>query len=99
MHSDSFKPFINCGWWIIEETNFPHKFLLINAQVLRTSKAFENGSLTNIKFSKTQLSKIIQLGKFLSILLVLLSIHSIMISYAEEPKNMNRKKLINKDPD
>ena len=99
MHSDSFKSFINCGWWIIEETNFPHKFLLINAQVLRTGKAFENGSSTNIKFSKTQLSKIIQLRKFLSILLVLLSIHSIKISYAEEPKNMNRKKLINKDPD
>ena len=36
-----------------------------NTQVLRLSKAFPNGSSANIKFSKTQLSKTVQLGGFL----------------------------------
>ena len=41
-----------------DETNF-HKLLLTNAQVLKLRKAFVNGSSANIKFSKTQLSKMI----------------------------------------
>ena len=52
-----------------DETNFPHKLLLTNTQVSKIRKAFSNGSSANIKFSKTQLSKMIQLGVFLSSLL------------------------------
>ena len=49
----------------IDETNFPHK-LLTNTQVLKNCKAFANGSSANVKFSKTQLSNIIQSGGFLA---------------------------------
>ena len=45
-----------------DETNFSHKLLLINTQVSRLRKAFENNSSADIKLSKTQLSKIVQLG-------------------------------------
>ena len=47
------------------ETNFSHKVLLTDTQVLRLRKAFENGSSIKMKFSKTQLSKMVQLGGFL----------------------------------
>ena len=47
-----------------DETNFAQKLLLTNTQILRICKAFTNGSSANKKFSKTQLSKIIQLGGF-----------------------------------
>ena len=42
------------------ETNFLHKLLLTDTQVSGIRKAFANGSSSNIKFSKTQFSKIIQ---------------------------------------
>ena len=32
-----------------DDTNFPHKLLLINTQVLRLRKTFSNGSSANIK--------------------------------------------------
>ena len=51
------------------ETNFPHKLLLTNRQVANLRKAFPNYLSTDIKLSKTQLSKIIQLGGFLGRLL------------------------------
>ena len=51
------------------ETNFPHKLLLTNRQVSSLRKALANLLLTNIKLSKTQLSKIIQSGGFLGRLL------------------------------
>ena len=55
------------------ETNFPQKLLLFNRQVTNLPKAFANHLSTNIKLSKTQLSKIIQsggcLGRLLSPLL------------------------------
>ena len=38
-----------------DEINVPHKLLLTDKQVLRTGKAFTNGSPVNMKFSKTQL--------------------------------------------
>ena len=41
------------------ETNFPQKLLLTNRQVLNLRKVFANNSSTDIKLSKTQLSKII----------------------------------------
>ena len=44
------------------EANFPHKLLLTDTQVSKILKAFANGLSANIKFSKTQLSKMIQLG-------------------------------------
>ena len=52
-----------------DETNFPHKLLLTNKQVENLRKAFANKSSTNIKLSKTQLSKMIQSGGFLGRLL------------------------------
>ena len=42
------------------ETNFPHKVLLTNTQVSKIRKALPNGSSANIKFSKHQLSKMVQ---------------------------------------
>ena len=51
------------------ETNFPQKLLLSNRQVSNHRKAFANHLSVDIKLSKTQLSKIIQLGRFLGRLL------------------------------
>ena len=51
------------------ETNFPHKLLLTNRKVANLCKAFENYLSTDIKFSKTQLSKMIQSRGFLGRLL------------------------------
>ena len=48
-----------------DETNFLHKLLLTNTQVSRLRKAFATGPSANIKISKTQLSKMIQLGGLL----------------------------------
>ena len=47
------------------ETNFPHILLLTNRQVTNLCKAFTNKSSTDIKSSKTQLSKMIQSGGFI----------------------------------
>ena len=52
-----------------DEANFPHKLLLTNRQVANLRKAFANYLSTDIKVSKTQLSKMIQLGGFLGRLL------------------------------
>ena len=51
------------------ETNFPHQLLLTNRQVANIRKAFSNHSSIDIKFSKTQLSKMMQSGEFLGRLL------------------------------
>ena len=51
------------------ETNFPHQLLLTNRQVANIRKAFTNNSSIDIKWSKTQLSKMIQSGGFLGKLL------------------------------
>ena len=48
-----------------DETNFPHKLLLTTTQVSTICKAFANGSSANLKLSKTQLSKMVQLRGFL----------------------------------
>ena len=45
--------------------NFPDNSLLTNRQVANLCKAFANYLSTDIKFSKTQLSKMIQSGGFL----------------------------------
>ena len=52
-----------------DKTNFPHELLLTNRQVANLHKDFANNSSTNIKLSKTQLSKMIQSGGFLGKLL------------------------------
>ena len=49
--------------------NFPHELLLTNRQVANIRKAFANPLSTDIKLSKTQLSKLIQSGGFLGRLL------------------------------
>ena len=51
------------------ETNFPHKLLLTNKQVANLRKALANHLSTDIKLSKTQLSKMIQSGGFVGRLL------------------------------
>ena len=51
------------------ETDFPHKLLFTNRQVSNLRKAFANNSSADIKLSKTQLSRMIQSGGFLGILL------------------------------
>ena len=45
-----------------DETDFPRKILLSDTQVSKIYKAFANGSSANIKFLKTQLSKMIESG-------------------------------------
>ena len=52
-----------------DNTNFPHQLLLTNRQVANIRKAFANNLSTDIKFSKAQLSKMIQSGGFLGKLL------------------------------
>ena len=52
-----------------DETNFPHKLFLTNRQVANLRKAFAKHTSTDLKLSKTQLSKMIQSGGFLSRLL------------------------------
>ena len=52
-----------------DETNFPHKLLLTNRQVLTLRKVFSNHTSADIQLSKTHLSNMIQLGGFLGRLL------------------------------
>ena len=48
-----------------DNRNFPHELLLIDRQVSSICKAFANNPSVDIKFSKAQLSKMIQSGGFL----------------------------------
>ena len=52
-----------------DNTNFSHKLLLTDRQVANIRKAFSNNLSTDVKFSKTQLSKMMQSGGFLGNLL------------------------------
>ena len=52
-----------------DATNFPHKLFLTNRQIANLRKAFAKYTSTNIKLSKTKLSKMIQSGGFLGRLL------------------------------
>ena len=60
---------VNLSWNLCgnsnDENNSPHKLLLNDPKVSKICKAFENGSSANIKFSKTQLPKILQVEGFL----------------------------------
>ena len=51
------------------DTKFPRKLLLTNRQFTSLCKAFANNSSVNIRFSKTQISKITQSSVFLGRLL------------------------------
>ena len=48
-----------------DKADFPHELLLTDRQISSIRKVFSNNSLADIKFSKTQLSKMIQSGGFL----------------------------------
>ena len=52
-----------------DETDFPHTFSLTDRQAPNLRKDFANYLLVDIKLSKTQLSKRVQLGGFLGALL------------------------------
>ena len=54
-----------------DEASFIHKLLLTNRQLINLRKAFANHTSTDIKLSKTQLSKL-QKGEFLRFLAQLL---------------------------
>ena len=51
------------------ETNFPHELFLTDRHISNLRKSFTNNSSTDIKLLKTQLSKTMQSGGFLSRLL------------------------------
>ena len=51
------------------ETNFPHELSLTDRKISSLRKSFANNSSADIKLSKTQFSKMMQLGWFLSRLL------------------------------
>ena len=52
-----------------DNTNFPHELLLTNRQVSNLRKAFSKNTSTDIKLSNSQLSKMIESGRFLRKLL------------------------------
>ena len=52
-----------------DKTIFPHELLLTDRQVSSIRKSFANNSSVDFKFSKTQLSKMLQSGGFLGKLL------------------------------
>ena len=54
---------------IDDETNFPHKLLFTNRQVANLRRAIANNLSSDIKLSQTQISKMIQSGRFLGRLL------------------------------
>ena len=52
-----------------DEINFPHKLLLTKRQVANFCKAFANKWSLDVKYSETQISKMMQSWGFLGILL------------------------------
>ena len=91
-----------------DETNFPYKLLLTKNQVLKILKAFSNGSSTNIKFSKTQLYKMVQLGwlmepmlgsnSFLIFFLILKNKHKIIFGLDERLSVAYKTKKVLEEP-
>ena len=57
-----------------DKTNLSHNLLITNRQVANLRKAFANNLSTDIKLSKTRISKMIQSGAFLVRLLAQLLI-------------------------
>ena len=54
---------------MFDENDLPHELLLTTRQKTKLRNAFNNNMSTNIKLSKSQISKIIQSGGFLVSLL------------------------------
>ena len=50
-----------------KKINFPHKLILTDRRVSNLPIAFTNNSSVNMNFSKTQLSKMVQLGRILTL--------------------------------
>ena len=71
-----------------DETNFPHKLLLINRQTLSLRKAFNNHTSADIKFSKAHLTKM-QKGRFLRFLMSLLKSGLPFLKSAVKPLGMS----------
>ena len=69
------------------ETNFPHKLLLTNRQILSLRKAFAIHTLVDIKLSKAQLTKM-QKGGFLKFLMPLLKSRFPLLKSAVKPLGM-----------
>ena len=75
-------------------TNFSHKLLLTDTQVLRLSKSFANGSSANVKLSKSWMSKVAQLGGcFIFVFLQLMNSEKLMFKLGE--KNTEKQKSYN----
>ena len=70
-----------------DKTNFPHKLLLTYRQVANLSKAFATRTSTDIKLSKTQLTKM-QKGGFLRFLAPLLKYGLPLLKSAIKPLGM-----------
>ena len=88
-----------------DEINYSQKLLLTNTQASKVRKDFSNGLSTNIKFSKHQLSKMIQSGV---ILIGISGITSgldnivkfpfkVLESYSKELNRVDTKKYKNKN--
>ena len=78
------------------ETNLSHKLLLTARQVAYLGKAFVNYLSAGIKLLKTQLSKMIQSGRFLSRLLASLQKTGLpLIKNVIKPLNETVKKCFN----
>ena len=54
---------------MLDGNNLPHDFLLKTRQKIKLRNAFNNNMSTDLKLSRTQISKIIQSGGFLGSLL------------------------------
>ena len=54
---------------MFDGNNLPHELLLTTRQKIKLKNAFNNNMSTDLKLSKTQISKIIQSGGFLGSLL------------------------------
>ena len=70
-----------------DETNFPHKLLLINRKILSFRKAFANHTPVDIKLLKAQLTKM-QKGVFLKFLMSLLKSELPLLKSVVKPLGM-----------
>ena len=69
------------------ETNFPHKLLLTNRQILNLKNTFANHTSADIKLSKAQLTKM-QKGGFLKFLMSLLKSELPLLKSVVRPLGM-----------
>ena len=70
-----------------DETNFPHKLLLTNRQILSLRKAVANHTSVDVKLSKAQLTKM-QKGGFLKFLMPLLKSGLPLLKSVVKPMGM-----------